>query len=129
MRTSTAKKKKYYKVLSAEGRAPIRHDVWSLPVADFWAEAKPGMWHTVTGKIVPCRNGLHVVATPRAIAYWLGRIDRRLFACDVRGEVIQHGRGVDLKYACRTVRLTHEVTRGSAEWKKALRGTSAENWS
>jgi hypothetical protein len=58
---------KYYKVLQTDGTVVNGGSgQWPLPV-----DGKPGKWLSVTGKLVPCKNGLHVV-TDKQLLDWLG---------------------------------------------------------
>ncbi len=57
------KKKKLptlYKVLAAEGLSPHCKFPWPLPDPD----GTPGAWVEVQGKLVQCRNGLHLTPNP-----------------------------------------------------------------
>lgn len=110
------KSRTFYKVLKADGTTPVAHVAWSLPKAD-WTP----MWHTVTGRLVPCKNGLHIIDNePAAVRRWIAgprTANRRLFVVEVYGSGLRHGKRSDRKYVVRTARLVREIVRGTKEWK------------
>lgn len=118
-----ARKRQYYKILLANGKAPLSGAQWSLPTRKpKWSPAKPGMWHTVPGPLKMCSNGLHLVSVPEQIRYWLRlewgrtRTTRRLFLAEVDGKATRSGYGSSRKYLVRTARLVREIKKGTKEW-------------
>jgi hypothetical protein len=73
-----------YKLASDTGH-PVHGGTgkWPLPHG-----AKPGAWRKITGKLVPCQNGLHVLR-PTDISSWLR--PSTLWEVEVGAEVIDHG--------------------------------------
>lgn len=123
-----ARKRQYYKILLANGRAPASKAPWSLPYKARNAYSyKPGMWHTVTTRLEMCHTGLHLVSTPEQIRHWLrlewGATTRRLFLAETRGRAIRHGKQGPLgKYLVRTARLVREIKKGTKEWDLVVYG-------
>jgi hypothetical protein len=74
----------FYKLTTPKGE-PVHggSGKWSLPRG-----AKPGAWREVTGKIVPCRNGLHLLRA-QDIGRWLA--EGVLWEVEAGTEQIDHG--------------------------------------
>ena len=90
----------YYKILSADGQSIHGGDLqWSLPKLNKKGKWVAGKWHKVKGKIVVCRNGLHVTTTP--YKYYTS-MDVTCWEAECRGDSDTRGD----KTAFREVRLT-----------------------
>ncbi len=110
----------YYKVLRRTGVPLVKakNGRWSLPT-----NHRPGLWHTVFGSIIACRNGLHL-ATRQSVGYWCRGYGHpntnRVFVAEVpkgTDKVCKSkDSGKQTKIVVRTCRLVREVRRGSAEW-------------
>src|SRR5215218_1204368 len=72
----------YYKVLEEDGSARLGVGKWPLP-----ADGQPGEWLAVSGKLVPCENGLHL-CRPSDLPQWLGPAIFEAEA-DPEGEIIE----------------------------------------
>lgn len=70
-----------YKVLNEDGTACISptHDLWPMPAND-----QPGVWMKVTGKLIPCKHGLHLCRR-QDLMEWLGPV---MFEAEARGRVV-----------------------------------------
>jgi hypothetical protein len=136
----TIKLAQYYKALTVDGKGPYElRTKYSLPSHGVYYSSgvKPGLWHTVAGKLEMCANGLHV-ATPKYIRVWVPQPQswqlhadaiaieagtlvkhaptRRVFAAEVlKGTERLRHRDKD-KVCVRMLRLVREVPYGSAEW-------------
>ena len=70
-----------FKVLNHDGTAYHGGRLrWPLP------NGQPGDWHTVTGPLIPCENGLHL-CRPGHLVTWLGPA---IFLAEADGEQIDH---------------------------------------
>jgi hypothetical protein len=106
-----------YKVLQTTGEAPYQQFYWPLP-----ERGKKGGWVEAYGRLVKCRNGLHVTTDPGS---WRGfdtdstgrrhRIYR--VQVDATKGWLPPKKGEN-KYCCRRVRLLRRVLHGSAEYKR-----------
>jgi hypothetical protein len=87
-----------YKVLDSNGQ-PNNGGTgsWPLPTD------QPGDWIGVTGKLVPCRNGLHLCDGELQLLSWLGP---RIFVAEHDGERIDHNGD---KIVVRRARLLYET--------------------
>jgi hypothetical protein len=87
-----------YKVLDSNGQ-PNNGGTgsWPLPTD------QPGDWIGVTGKLVPCRNGLHLCDGELQLLSWLGP---RIFVAEHDGERIDDD---GTKIVVRRARLLHET--------------------
>lgn len=78
----------YYKFLSPGRMAPY---------VDGFQWPEPGVWLEVSGPLVPCENGLHVLRWDQLI-YWA---EPELWTVEVdESEVIDHGNKVVVRRAC-----------------------------
>jgi len=92
----------YYKVLSADGLSIHGGDLqWSLPTLKKDGTYKPGRWHTITGEVVVCRNGIHLTTEP---GRWYTK-DCVCYAAEGKGASDNEGD----KTAFRSARLLHPV--------------------
>ncbi len=113
---------RYYKVLKQNGSPRVQGGPrWSLPGRykrrrGGFSELRVGLWHTVVGDLVPCKNGLHIV-TAAYVKHW-HEPKCRVFEVELpKGvEKKRHGRQGNRKIIVRTARLIREVQKGSPEW-------------
>ena len=79
---------RYWKVLDENGRSTHGGDFqYSLPR---WSETRgwiPGQWTPLITDMVPCERGYHVCQDAHLLE-WLGP---RIYACEIRGQIIDHG--------------------------------------
>lgn len=88
-----------YKVLNASNRSMHGgHGRWT-----------PGRWRSVSGPLVPCKNGLHLCRIGQ-LADWIGP---RIWIAETDGEVIEEHD----KVIARRARITREVTPTDAQWR------------
>jgi hypothetical protein len=92
MTTST----RYYKFLNLDGTTPQGYGTWHLPKGK-----RPGKWMKVTGDLVPCKNGLHVMRLGDLLV-WAAK---HLYEVEVRGEVLP----ADDKVVARQARVLRKV--------------------
>jgi hypothetical protein len=92
MTTST----RYYKFLNLDGTTPQGYGTWHLPKGK-----RPGKWMKVTGDLVPCKNGLHVMRLGDLLE-WAAE---HLYEVEVRGEVLP----ADDKVVARQARVLRKV--------------------
>ena len=93
---------RYWKILDEQGRAchggAYQYD---LPT---WDERKgwiPGAWTPLITDLAPCARGYHVCRDEH-LPHWLRP---RIYACEVRGEIIDHGDKVvagQIRLTCQT---------------------------
>lgn len=83
---------RYWKVLNAEGQSCHGGTfTWSLPRWDARRGWIPGEWTPLIEGVVACKRGYHVCRDADLLG-WLGE---RVYACEVRGEVVvQHSKVV-----------------------------------
>lgn len=90
---------RYWKVLDEQGRACHGGEFqYDLPK---WSPTKgwiPGTWTPLIETVVPCQSGYHVCKDEHLLQ-WLGP---RIYACEVRGEVVAHSD----KIVAGSIRLT-----------------------
>ena len=84
----------FYKVLNADGTCfHGGSGAWDIPT-----NGEPGAWREVKGKLVACRNAIHLVSREQLVD-WLGPA---IFPIEPEGEATLS----DNKYICRKARLT-----------------------
>jgi hypothetical protein len=83
------------KALNTGRISPYQSKRWDAP------NGKPGGWMTSTGKLVHCRNGVHVCRGPQI----LGWMAAELYVVEIDGEVLE----ADDKIVCRRARLVEQL--------------------
>ena len=90
-----------FKVLSADGRSCHGGDLqWPLPTQRSDGTWAPGEPVKVAGKVVPCKNGIHLATARQVLTDWMGE---RIWVAQWRGELVD----ADNKWVAREVRLLH----------------------
>jgi hypothetical protein len=88
----------YYKLLNEGGVTTFGHATWALP-----QNGKPGKWMPrLTGKIIPCRHGYHVVRFTDLLD-WCGDY---LWVVETSGRVLTHYN----KCVVRRARIVRPIT-------------------
>jgi len=91
-----------FKVLDGEGRACHGGSLkWPLPTKGKNGKWKPGKWVEVEGKLIPCKNGLHL-CRPQDLCQWL---NETIYEAEVEGEQIIH----EDKVVARKARLLRKM--------------------
>ena len=88
--------RKLYKILVDGKSCSGGHLTWSLPT-----KAKPGDWHAIRGKIIPCSVGLHLTDDP--VAWWTPGC--QVYEVEAVGVSLIEGD----KYVARRVRLLRQI--------------------